>query len=53
MDPIKNPYSLGAGARPPEDKPLGLLLASHLRTLLFDLDRMADAGDKVKDACEC
>src|SRR5688572_8317066 len=31
-----------------EDKPLGPLLAPHLRTLLFDLDRMAGAGDKVK-----
>lgn len=31
-----------------EDKPLGPLLAPHLRTLLFDLDRMAGAGDKAK-----
>ncbi len=31
-----------------EDKPLGPLIAPHLRTLLFDLDRMAGAGDKVK-----
>jgi hypothetical protein len=31
-----------------EDKPLGPLLASHLRTLLYELDRVAGAGDKVK-----
>ena len=31
-----------------EDKPLGALLAPHLRGLLFELDRMAGAGDKVK-----
>jgi len=31
-----------------EDRPLGPLLAPHLRTLLFDLDRMAGAGDKAK-----
>lgn len=31
-----------------EDKSLGALLAPHLRTVLYDLDRMADAGDKVK-----
>jgi hypothetical protein len=31
-----------------EDKPLGLLIAPHLRSLLYDLDRMAGAGDKVK-----
>jgi len=31
-----------------EDKPLGPLIAPHLRTLLFDLDRMAGAGDKAK-----
>ena len=31
-----------------EDKPLGPLLAPHLRTLLFELDRVAGAGDKVK-----
>lgn len=110
MDPIKNPYSPGAGSPPPElvgrdrlleqarvllgrvkagrsekslmltglrgvgktvllnemerlakadgyrtisieaheDKPLGLLLAPNLRNLLFDLDRLAGAGDKVK-----
>ncbi len=110
MDPIKNPFSPGAGAPPPElvgrdrvleqagvllgrikekrpeksmlltglrgvgktvllneidrmavaagyrtisieaheDKPLGSLLAPYLRTLLFDLDRMAGAADKVK-----
>lgn len=110
MDPIKNPFSPGAGAPPPElvgrdpileqarillgrirekrpeksllltglrgvgktvllneierlaqangydtilieaheDKPLGPLLAPHLRSLLFSLDRMAGANDKVK-----
>jgi hypothetical protein len=31
-----------------EDKPLGPLLAPHLRTLLYNLDRVAGAGDKVK-----
>ncbi len=31
-----------------EDKLLGPLLAPHLRTLLYDLDRMARAGNKVK-----
>lgn len=31
-----------------EDKPLGPLIAPHLRTVLFDLDRVAGAGDKVK-----
>lgn len=31
-----------------ENKPLGALLGPHLRSLLFDLDRMAGAGDKVK-----
>jgi len=31
-----------------EDKPLGPLIAPHLRALLFELDRMAGAGDKVK-----
>ena len=31
-----------------EDKPLGPLLAPYLRRLLYDLDRMAGAGDKVK-----
>lgn len=31
-----------------EDKPLGPLIATHLRSLLYDLDRMAGAGDKVK-----
>ncbi len=31
-----------------EDKPLGPLLAQHLRAVLFDLDRIAGAGDKVK-----
>lgn len=29
-------------------KPLGVLLAPHLRTLLFDIDRLADAGDKAR-----
>lgn len=110
MDPIKNPYSPGAGSPPPElvgrdpileqarillgrvkakkpeksilltglrgvgktvllnkierlakredyrtitieaheGKPLGVLLVPYLRTLLFELDRMAGAGDKVK-----
>jgi AAA ATPase domain len=31
-----------------ENKPLGPLLAPYLRNLLFDLDRIAGAGDKVK-----
>ncbi|MFZ1983245.1 MAG: ATP-binding protein [Desulfatitalea sp.] len=31
-----------------EDKPLALLLISQLRRLLFDLARMAGAGDKVR-----
>ena len=31
-----------------EDKPLGPLIAPYLRTLLFDLNRVAGAGDKVK-----
>lgn len=31
-----------------EDKPLGPLIASNLRTLLYDLNRVAGAGDKVK-----
>lgn len=31
-----------------ENKPLGPLIAAHLRPLLFDLDRMAGAGDKAK-----
>jgi hypothetical protein len=31
-----------------EDKPLGPLIAPYLRRLLFELDRMAGAGDKVK-----
>lgn len=31
-----------------ENKPLGPLLAQHLRTILFELDRMAGAGDKAK-----
>mgnify|MGYP001602390289 FL=1 len=110
MDPIKNPFSPGAGAPPPElvgrdsileqarillgrikqkrpeksilltglrgvgktvllneserlakadgyrtivveaheDKPLGPLLVPYLRSLLFELDRIAGAGDKVK-----
>jgi AAA ATPase domain len=32
----------------PEDKPLGPLLAPYLRTLLFELDRIAGASNKVK-----
>lgn len=110
MDPIKNPFSPGAGAPPPElvgrdpileqarillgrirqrrpeksilltglrgvgktvllneierlakaggyhtiaieaheDKALGPLVAPHLRSLLFELDRIAGAGDKAK-----
>ena len=31
-----------------EDKRLGATLAPHLRRLLFDLDRLAGAGDKVR-----
>jgi hypothetical protein len=31
-----------------EDKPLGPLIAPSLRTVLFDLNRIAGAGDKVK-----
>ena len=31
-----------------ENKPLGLLLAPHLRSLLFDLNRVAGTGEKVK-----
>src|SRR5271167_1746651 len=31
-----------------EDKPLGSLIAPHLRRLLFDLDRIAGVGDKVR-----
>ena len=31
-----------------EDKPLGPLLAANLRALLYALDRLAGAGDKVK-----
>jgi hypothetical protein len=31
-----------------ENKPLGLLIAQHLRSALFELDRMAGAGDKAK-----
>ena len=31
-----------------EDKPLGPLLAPYLRTVLYELDRMAGASDKVK-----
>lgn len=31
-----------------EDKPLGVMLAPHLRRALYDLDRMAGAGNKVK-----
>jgi len=32
----------------PEGKSLAVLLAPHLRRLLFDLDRMKGAGDKVR-----
>lgn len=31
-----------------ENKPLGPLLAPHLRRVLFDLDRIAGAGDKAR-----
>lgn len=31
-----------------EEKRLGPLIASHMRSLLFDLDRVAGAGEKVK-----
>lgn len=31
-----------------EDRPLGQLIAPHLRTLLFDLDRMAGTSDRAK-----
>lgn len=31
-----------------EDKPLAVLLAPHIRQLLFDLNRMAGASDKVR-----
>ena len=31
-----------------EDKPLGPLIAPPLRSLLFELDRIAGAGDKAK-----
>lgn len=31
-----------------EDKALGALIAPHLRSLLYDLDRLAGTGDKVK-----
>src|SRR5262245_53670438 len=31
-----------------EDKPLGALIVPHLRSLLYDLDRMAGMSDKVK-----
>jgi len=31
-----------------EDKPLGALIAPSLRTLLFELNRMAGAGDKAR-----
>lgn len=31
-----------------EDKPLAPLMASHLRTLLYELNRIAGTGDKVK-----
>ncbi|MBT7066268.1 MAG: ATP-binding protein, partial [Verrucomicrobia bacterium] len=31
-----------------ENKPLGPLIAQHLRSLLYELDRLAGTGDKVK-----
>jgi AAA ATPase domain len=31
-----------------EDKPLGTLIAPHLRRVLYELDRIAGAGDKIK-----
>ena len=31
-----------------EDKPLGVLIAPYLRSLLYELDRIASVGDKVK-----
>jgi len=31
-----------------EDKPLGPLIVPYLRTVLYDLNRLAGAGDKVK-----
>lgn len=31
-----------------DNKPLGLLLAPHLRTLLFEINRISGLGDKVK-----
>src|SRR5882672_6573245 len=31
-----------------EDKPLGTLIAPYLRSLLYELDRIAGIGDKVK-----
>ena len=31
-----------------EDKPLGALIAPHLRRVLYELDRIAGAGNKVK-----
>lgn len=31
-----------------EDRPLSVLLVQHLRTLLYQLDRVAGAGDKVR-----
>jgi AAA ATPase domain len=31
-----------------EDKPLGALISNHLRTLLFDLDRVVGVGEKVQ-----
>jgi len=33
-----------------EDKPLGPLIAPHLRTILYDLDRIAGAGNKARRA---
>ena len=73
MDPIKNPFSPGAGSPPPElvgrepileqarvllgrirngksEKSLLLtgLLATQLKAVFFELDRIAHAGDRVK-----
>lgn len=33
-----------------EDKPLGVLIVPYLKSLLFELDRMAGVGNKVKQA---
>lgn len=36
-----------------EDKPLGGLLAPPLKSLFFELDRLALAGDRAKRGCAC